>query len=323
MKAIFVKLIIFILPIVLLSIPLDYFLSLNLKKTNSCSGEFLVWNDIFDGKANTDIAIYGSSKAWVNFNPRILEDSLKCSAYNFGIDGHNFWLEYLRHKELIKYNKKPRYIIFSLDIFSLEKRPDLYNLDQFLPYMLFNHDIYNYTSSYNGFSTYCYYIPLVRFIGRREALLDATISALNIDNAEPIRLKGYRGMEFAWNNDFATAKAKLNYYEVKIDTASENLFNRFLNECRTDSIKIIMVYSPEYIEFQDFIKDRDRVLSIYREYSLKYNIPVLDYSGDPMCKEIKYFYNSTHLNKTGSEMFTNKLVTDLKKLGVSGSFIPN
>ena len=315
MKALFNKLRVFILPIIILSIPLDYFFSTNLKKSNSCSGEFLVWNDIFDGKANADIAIYGSSKAWVNFNPQILEDSLNCSAYNFGIDGHNFWLEYLRHKELIKYNKKPKYIIFSLDIFSLEKRADLYNMDQFLPYMLFNDDIYKFTSSYKGFSKYCYYIPLVRYIGRRESLLDATISALNIDNSVPLRFKGYRGMEYAWNNDFETAKTRLNYYDVKIDTASENLFKLFLNECRMDNINIILVYSPEYIEFQNFVKDRKQILSIYKEYSTKYNIPIIDYSDDPMCREIKYFYNSTHLNKSGSELFSKKLARDLKNQG--------
>jgi hypothetical protein len=323
MKILFVKLIIFILPIIILSLPVDYYLSEKLKKSNSCSGEFLVWNDIFDRKVNADIVIYGSSKAWVNFNPKILEDSLKCSAYNLGIDGHNFWLQYLRHKELIKYNTKPKYIVISMDIFSLEKKHDLYNLDQFLPYMLFNGDIYHYTSSYEGFSTFSYYIPLIRYAGRREALLDAIISALNMGNSEPMRSKGYRGMEFVWNNDFATAKSKFNYYEVQIDSASENLFKLFLNECRTDKIKVILVYSPEYIEFQCFVKNRNAILSLYKEYSTNYNIPFLDYSDDQMCKEIKYFYNSTHLNKTGSEIFTDKLVRDLKKLAPYCLFTAN
>jgi hypothetical protein len=314
MKALFVKLIIFILPIIMLSIPLDYFISKNLKKSNSCSGEFLVWNDIFDGKVNADIYIYGSSKAWVGFNPNIIEDSLKCSTYNLGIDGHNFWLQYLRHKELIKYDSKPKYIILNLDILSLEKRQDLYNMDQFLPYMLFDDDIFYYTSSYKGFSTLCYYIPLIRYIGRREALFDAILSALNIGNSEPMRLKGYRGMEFVWNNDFASAKLKIKNYEVKIDSASENLFKNFLNECKTDNIKVILVYSPDYIEIHDFVKNRQKILYLYKDYSIKYNIPFLDYSDDQMCREKKYFYNSTHLNKTGSDIFTNKLVRDLKKL---------
>jgi hypothetical protein len=180
--------------------------------------------------------------------------------------------------------------------------------------MLFDDDIFYYTSSYKGFSTLCYYIPLIRYIGRREALFDAILSALNIGNSEPMRLKGYRGMEFVWNNDFASAKLKIKNYEVKIDSASENLFKNFLNECKTDNIKVILVYSPDYIEIHDFVKNRQKILYLYKDYSIKYNIPFLDYSDDQMCREKKYFYNSTHLNKTGSDIFTNKLVRDLKKL---------
>jgi hypothetical protein len=314
MKELFVKLMIFLLPIVLLAVPLDSFLSKNLKKSNSCVGEFLVWNDIYDGKANADICIYGSSKAWVNFNPKIIEDSCKCNVYNFGIDGHNFWLEYLRHKEILKYNKKPKYILVSLDIFSLEKRADLYNLDQFLPYMLINEDIHQYTSSYKGFSTACYYVPLVRYFGRREAIFDAILCALKVTRSEPMRSKGYRGMEYTWTNDFSKAKSKIKNYTVIIDPASKKLFNQFLEECKKDDITVLLVYSPEYIYFQSFVTNRKEILSLYKDFSVKYNIPLIDYSDDPMCKELKYFYNSTHLNKIGSEIFTCKLVSSLKKL---------
>lgn len=314
MKKFLIKLIIFIMPIILLSIPLDYFLSNHLKNSNSCNGEFLVWNDIFNSRVNSDIVIYGSSKAWVSFSPKIIEDSLKCTAYNLGIDGHNFWLEYLRHKELLKYNTTPKYIILSLDMFSLEKRPDLYNMDQFLPYMLFNYDFYNFTSSFKGFTFTDYYIPLIRYLGRKDAILDAVLCATKIVNSEPMRIKGYRSMELTWNNDFEIAKSKMDYYEVKTDEASEELFNSFLSECIMNNIKVFLVYSPEYIEGQDFFKNRNKIISIYEEYSKKYNIPFINYSDSLICEEKRYFYNSTHLNRIGSELFTNCLVRDLKEL---------
>src|SRR5690606_33484347 len=109
-----------------------------LKQSNYYKGEFEVMNDIYDGEAKTDVAVYGSSRAWVHFNSQILADELGMSVYNFGIDGHNFWLQYWRHLELIKYCGKPKYIIMAVDALSLERRDDLYNADQFLPYMLWN-----------------------------------------------------------------------------------------------------------------------------------------------------------------------------------------
>jgi len=314
MKAFFIKLGIFILPIVFISLPLDHFISKHAKQSNSCSGELLVWNDIYSSMINTDIAIYGSSKAWVGIDPHIFEDSLNCTSYNFGIDGHNFWLQYLRHIELLKFNKKPGYIILNLDMFSLEKKKELYNLDQFLPFMLFNKNIYTYTSSYEGFSYFDYHIPLVRFAGKRETMLNAIIGFLNIVSYSPMRKKGYKGMESVWNNDFEKAKSKYEKYEVEIDPDTEKLLNEFFSECKEQNIKVILVYSPEHVEFQEFIKNRNEIISIYEEYSSKYNIPFLDYSDNFLCKEKHFFYNSTHLNKTGSEIFTSLLAKDLKAI---------
>ncbi|MBE2208298.1 MAG: hypothetical protein IAE84_11975, partial [Saprospiraceae bacterium] len=79
-----------------------------LKQTKKAPGEFEVWNDIYNSNVNCDIAIYGSSRAWVHIDPKILSHILQLNVYNFGIDGHNFWLQYLRHIEFLKYNPKPK-----------------------------------------------------------------------------------------------------------------------------------------------------------------------------------------------------------------------
>jgi len=305
------KLIIFCVPIIIISWPLDNYLSQNTKKSNSFSGEYIIWNDIYNSDINANVVIYGSSKAWVSFNPAILEDILKCKVYNLGIDGHNFWLEYLRHKEFLKFNIKPDYIVLNLDQFSLEKRTELYNLDQFLPYMLFNKDIYTYTSSYQGFSWYDYYIPLIRYHGRREAILNAFFYSFNVVNTVPMREKGFRGMEFSWNDDFDHAKSLMSYYEVKIDSVSKDLFKRFLTECAEEGIRIIFVYSPEYIEFNSFVRNRNEIISLYSNYT-----------NDTICSQKQYFYNATHLNKKGSELFTHQLARDLKQIIVHCQELP-
>lgn len=314
MKPFLIKLIKTCLPILILSLPLDYLISMNVRKSNSCNGEYIVWNDIFQGRVASDVVIYGSSKAWVGFNPQILEDSIGCSVYNLGIDGHNFWLQYLRHKELLKFNPSPGIIILSVDMLSLEKKNDLYNLDQFLPYMLFNKDIYEYTSSYNGFSAIDYFIPLVRYAGNREALINAILYGFNMPKSDPMRIKGYRGIEVQWNLDFDNARSLMTDYEVNVDPEVKELFERFLIECRTSEIKVIIVYSPENIDNRNFFRNRSEIMDLYHIFSDKYNIPFLDYSNNPICQNKEYFYNSTHLNKKGSELFSAVLGRDVNLL---------
>ena len=93
------------------------------------------------------MAIYGSSRAWLHIDPEIIEDSLDLTSYNFGIDGHNFRLQYLRHLEYLRKNNKPHIILHSIDIFTLQYEHDLFHMEQFLPFMLWNNNIRKYTSN--------------------------------------------------------------------------------------------------------------------------------------------------------------------------------
>jgi len=76
-----------------------------------------------------------------------------------------------------------------------------------------------------------------------------------------------------------------------------------------------MVYSPEYIEGQQLILNRDSIVKIYRDISNKMSVPFLDYSSHPICYDKSCFYNSTHLTLDGAEQFTKIVCSDLKLMG--------
>ena len=115
-------------PIFLLGYFFDVSISKNLKNSNRfAEKEYPTWNAIYEGKVNSDLLIFGSSRAWIHIDPTMISDSLGISSYNLGIDGHNFWLQNLRYRELLKYNKMPKFIICSLDYFTLKKNKELYN----------------------------------------------------------------------------------------------------------------------------------------------------------------------------------------------------
>ena len=312
MKKFFKKLFYFSLPIILISYPFDYILSYYLSQSNEYTlGEFEVWNDIYNAEADCDIAIYGSSRAWVHFDPKTLRDSLGLNVYNFGLDGHNFWLQYLRHLEFIKYNKRPRTIILSIDAFTLQKRKDLYQSDQFLPYMLWNSNIQKYTSSFIGYRFLDYYIPLIRYAGKSTSLEEIIKNIRKDESSIRFRQNGYLGMDREWNTDLDKAKEKQNSYQVDIDSNTIQLLEQFIQDCSFNEIELVLVYSPEHIDGQNFITNRDQIIKIFNDFSTKYSLIFLDYSNDSLCFDKKYYYNATHLNKKGSEIFSRKLVSEL------------
>lgn len=314
MKKFLVRILFFLIPLVILALPLDRTISHFLSKSNSYPGEFEVMKDIYSGKIDCDIAVYGSSRAWVHINPQILEDSLGLTAYNFGIDGHNFWLQYLRHLEFLKHNKKPEYIIVAMDVFSLRKGKELYQLNQFLPYMLWNDTIKTYTSSYIGFQEIDYEIPLVRYMGKVEAINLAIKNMIMPAAADKkLRNKGFCGRNKQWNNDLDRAIAVLGKDTIKTDEASVDLFLKFIRDCKASGIKVILVYTPEYVEGQKFVHNRNEILRFYNTIAEHNGLLFLDYSMDELCYQKDMFYNSNHLNSTGANLFSSKLAADLKK----------
>jgi hypothetical protein len=300
--------------IILFSNAIDSFISLNLKKSNIyAQKEFPTWNSIIDGKVNSDIIINGSSRAWVHINPTLISDCLSVSAYNLGIDGHNIFMQDLRTSLLLKNNTKPHLIIHSLDVFTLQKQKELYNSDQILPYMTSNNEIKKATLNYEGYKPIDYEIPLIRYYGKYHAIKTA-ISMHLTPHSNPIgRIKGYEGQDLHWNTDFDKAKKIMKSYKAIIDKSLIQLFEKYIQNCKTNKIKLIFVYTPEYIEGQNFIENRQQIIRVYKQLSEKYSIPFYDFSQDKISFNINFFYNATHLNKTGSEKLTNQLIDTLNK----------
>lgn len=309
MKRFLKRLLLFILPIVILAYPLDILVSQILRKTNLHYGEYEVWDDIYASNIDADLAIFGSSRAWRHFDPKIFEDSLGLKTYNFGMDGHNFWMQQLRHRKYFAKNPHPQTIIYSVDILTLVKRVDLFNKNQLLPFMLFDDEIYNYTKSYQGFSWANYYVPLYRYATN----LDFS-SFISDSLFQEYRYHGFKGADRKWNLDLQEAELQYPNFSLDEDTPSVALFISFIEDMKRENIDIILVCAPEYYEGQDFVKNRVELISTFKEIAENYSLPFFDYSDSAISKRQDLFYNTLHLNKEGAEVFTQKFIRDWQRL---------
>lgn len=302
-------------PLFVVGLLLDYGISYGLKKSHGSQGEYEVWNAIYESSIDCDIAIYGSSRAWVQFDPAILEQQLDKKVYNFGIDGHNFKLQYLRHLEYIKHNPEPRQILLSVDIFTLQQREDLYLQDQFLPYMLWNQNIYEHTAPYKGFTKADYYVPFVRYAYRSRTIRPASNHLLgrSIDTGA-FRKKGYKGLNRVWDRHVDGILDGEERYTIDFDQDTIELLERFIKECKDNGIAITLVYPPEYIKGQEFVSNREEAIYTFETLAETYDLLFLNYSNDELSYKKQFFYNASHLNNKGSQIFTEKLAKDLKGL---------
>lgn len=310
MKKTIIKLLTFSFLIFFLLVILDVFISFSLRK--STYDELGVWNDLYDGKINSEVIIQGASRAWTHIDPAIMEEYCPQKIYNLGIDGQSVWMQYLRHQVLIEYNKKPDVIIYSLDYYMFDNRRGLYNLDQFLPFF-WDSKIRSTVSHYKGFHKLDYYLPFFRYNQQLESVIYAAKIFFNPKHNYKSREKGYASRDIEWTGEFERVKEQYSEIMVPVNKEAVDHFEDFLKECINDDIRIVFIYSPEYIEGQEFVRNRKPVLNIFYRFAKKYDIPFYDYSDDPMCKNRDNFYNASHMNRKGASKFSKKLVLDLQK----------
>ncbi|MFN3998559.1 hypothetical protein [Algoriphagus sp.] len=312
MKKLLFQIGLFIIPFVIILSILDFFITKGLQKTKY--GDYKEWNDIYSGNMSPDIVINGSSRAWVHVSPKIIDSILNVNSYNLGIDGYSFNMQYGKYSEYLQYNKEPKLVIQTLDITTLSKRDDLFNYEQFFPY-IFNPAIKKLTKNFIGFSFFDYNLPFYRYRNFTEIIkigLQEYFVPMNLDNS---KYKGYLGMDLNWDNSFDDYKEKNpEGVEIEIDSETIELMDTFLSKCKNDNIEVIFVFTPEYIESQHLIINREEIFDLYYDFANKYELPFFDYSKDTLSYQKKYFYNSQHLNKEGSEIFTEKMTNDIKSL---------
>jgi hypothetical protein len=305
MKKFLLRVIAFFGPIFIISYGIDVFIS---QKFKNSDGELQIWKALYTGQVNSDLVIMGSSRAQGMIDPTMIGANFDTKAYNLGIIGYSFEMQYLRNQLLIKYNRKPKVIIHSLDIFMFQKGTELFQAYQFLPYMLWNDEMRQATIGYKGYKLLDYYIPLIRYYGKGYDALYYYRSTFS--TRENYHKLGFRSMTIPWQED-------TNYrIKINIDLGILKLFDNYLAQCKRSNIKIIFVYPPEYYWGQNKIINRSKIFTYFKNYSKKYNIPFFDYSKDSLSYQKKYFNNTEHTNTLGAKIFTRDLIDTLKKTRV-------
>ncbi|MES2701282.1 MAG: hypothetical protein V4649_01530 [Bacteroidota bacterium] len=312
MKKFILRLILFCL----LPLPLLLWLSNAVDKGLRQSRHFYYseWNDVFNGKANADMLVMGSSRAWVQISPRILDSALHLNSYNLGMDGSQFNMQYERFKIYLQHNKKPKYILQEVGYTStLVWFNELPTPQQFLPYLHDSNIWYITQKSASPFTMLDRYFPLYKY-NNELPLIREGLRCYFGKGVAGAKYKGYEGKVLPWDSSFHNFKQANPEGKVwPIDPQAVKFFREYLDFCKANGIKVIMIYPPAFIESLEYIKNKDEILAVYNKLSAEYGIPFYNYMYDSLNYSRSHFYNSLHLNKEGSEIFTRKLAEQLRK----------
>lgn len=271
---------------------------------NDISDEKSVWDDIYSSSINVDIAIYGSSRAWVHVNPHIIDSILNVKSYNMGIDGYAFDIQYYRHKEYFKYNNKPKDILLLIDWHSFSNREGLYNSIQFIRHTLWNANAIEYLGRKDSVNILDFYIPYYRYRGKENIFRNQFQENKKLDLA---RVKGFKSFNRVW------VGKRIKPFNISIDDEVVQMMDNFLKEMKLENIQVTLVVAPYFIEGQNAVLNKNHYQKIIEKFSRDYSLSLLDYSQSKLSFNKEYFYNSMHLNSKGANLFSLQLARDLKK----------
>lgn len=309
MKKFLYKILLFTFLIILCAYGLDLFLSWRLR-TNE-NRVYAAWNQLYNSDIDYDLVINGSSRAWTQYSPLILDSILGINSFNLGIDGSAINRQIIKYRKYRDLHRTPLYLIQNIDLGTMAYTYG-YEREQFFPYFFYDKDLILAYDQYENFSFMEKYCPCYRYIGYKEVFLEALFHD-NTGHYFEYLTKGYLGRWDKWNG---SQLAKLDKVECACDNNAIKIFENFLSEVTLEGTKVIFVYAPVYHEVRAKMINEQQMFDMYDSIAKKFDIQILDYNDIPMCYDTTYFYNGTHLNKVGAEMFSTKLAHDIDSLGL-------
>lgn len=284
---------------------LDVFLTRNLH--HSEARMFNTYNALFSDTLQNDAVVMGSSRGQVQYSPAILDSILGVNSYNLSVDGRCIDAEIVMYNLYRKHVPKPKLIIQNIDFGTLQ-RSNGYEREQYSPY-LSKDDLFKQIKESEGFTWADRWIPLVRYAGYHEVIKEG----LRMKNklSKPTMYKGWVGRDEKWDGSAFDAISKVPF---EVNPEAAEMFEEYLAQCKNEGVLVVMVFAPIFIGVTEKMDSVQLMFDTYQAYAEKYDCPVLNYTFDSLSYDTDYFYNATHLNKKGAELFSTKLALDLKEL---------
>lgn len=285
---------------------LDLIITHNLKRSDARM--FSTYNAIYSDTLQCDAVVMGSSRGQVQYNVRILDSITGLNCYNLSVDGRCIDAEVVIYNAYRHHAPKPRLIIQNIDWGTLQMSNG-YEREQYLPF-LNKDDLYTQTRDNEGFNWADRWVPLVRYAGYHNVIFEGL--GLPAKMARPAIYKGYVPRDDSWDG---SAFQQIDTLGFTCNPDAVNIFDHYLAQCQKEGIHVVMVYAPFYIGATRKMGPAvDSMFALYQSFADRYGCDILNYIYDSISYDTLNFYNASHMNRRGAELFSTKLAKDLSEL---------
>jgi hypothetical protein len=265
-------------------------------------------NELVSGHENFDIVFIGSSRVNLTVNPAVIDSVTHLSSFNFGFDGANI-IDFTMHVQVyLKNHVKPQLLVLNIDpkMFGVEDKIKV-PPSKYLPYVYCD-EIYDTLKNYSNWPFVSRYMPFVATSFYTDAIVNQALQAyISPDRKMENYYKGFSPLTRIWSKGDQSAKDLVPVFYTNKGLA---LFRSFLKTIHDRNIHFKLIYSPQYF-FSQYDAEHKAYIQKLNAIASEFNYSITDYSTMKICSDKKYFFDATHLNLDGANLFSRQLGLDL------------
>lgn len=280
---------------------LDYAICDGLLKMED--GRFMSWADCKKGRAASDVIIVGNSRALSHFEPNTIDSICHLSAYNLGIGGYAINVELMKYRFYREHNPAPKIIVFEVGqgMMQVWEARHQFQSEQFFP--LFHDFAMKSELCRVGYSFLETYLPLYRIWGYKDIIKKGIYEFIGKEHYRYFLTE--RGLNYERGEWDGTELAKQKVIDGRMNPEAKLLFENFMEECKSQNIKVILVKTPMYIGRTRKTTHLKEEREYFQSMAKKHNTVFLDYSVNyPLCNDTTKFVASVHMNPIGAHLFS-------------------
>jgi len=277
------------------------------------------YQEIFNNKVNSKYLFLGSSQVVHSINPQIINLDNQRNSYNFAFNGANpKYFDDFYNIFIKQFYKEPDVIILGVESFLFDttilQNKIEFDSEYFDKNLMYEFVTSNKYEEYNLYTTdlIINYFPILKY--RKDFKY-----SLRLNRGNPDYKKEKYQLGFMPYNRILNEYSKKRFFSnVNINKEQVKYFKRFLNQLKQENKKVVILYCPELNPDENHFRN-EKTVKIINDLANNYNFPVLNYNLE-FISEINsdetLFSDWGHMNEKGSQIFSKKLSSDLKKLGL-------
>lgn len=263
----------------------------------------IIFNSLYGiEKCDEDILLLGDSEIKHGIISKRIEDSLGLTCYNLGFDGNRIYYQYAILREALE-RYTPRIIVISTSVVS-DKESTIVSL---FPFYKKHDHIRETILEVSPVEKY----KLISNAYMYNSLILTIIQGLT--HSEP-ETNGYRPLYNGQNNSEFNLKPEPRSILTGSTPRSLAYFEKLIRLALSSGSRVVVINAPKF--WFNSLHNKDQGLQEIVSWE---QIVYLDYENDSIFTyNPDIFYDGYHLNHNGAELFTNRLISDLKdKISIS------